>query len=152
MRRRLPRRSAHSRLAPLVAFLLHAPGVPSSSRKIGRIRSSRCLLGAKYSSDTLQKRVRTKRVHIERMVRSMSHWTREMDLQLVNLVNHQSKKKGFRPLSQHPSQLSISATELRDYSKLQTLSIGTIYQRLALLQLLNHLVDGLIVWIDTSNV
>jgi hypothetical protein len=110
------------------------------------------LRNTKYSSDTLQKRVRTKRVHIERMVRSMSHWTREMDLQLVNLVNHQSKKKGFRPLSQHPSQLSISATELRDYSKLQTLSIGTIYQRLALLQLLNHLVDGLIVWIDTSNV
>ena len=92
------------------------------------------------------KAVRKNRV--ERMVRSMSTWNTDMDAQLVRLLNNKMKKKGINPLTTSPFNLRLSSTELLDYSKLQSLSDLNIRQRFALLKLLNHMVDGLMAWID----
>jgi hypothetical protein len=100
--------------------------------------------GTRYNTNT-------HRTRVERMVRSLSTWTPEMDAQLVHLLNNKMKRKGMNPLKCQPSELQISSAELRNYTKLQALNDLNIRQRFALLKLLNYFIDGLMAWIDFKN-
>jgi hypothetical protein len=89
---------------------------------------------------------------IERMVRELSRWTSEMDSQLVKCLNLKMKKEGLDPMKVKPSSLKVSSRDKRDFSQLRGIQDSVIAQRFALLKTLNHLINGLLAWIDVKNV
>ncbi len=89
---------------------------------------------------------------IERMVRELSRWTSEMDSQLVKCLNLKMKKEGIDPMKVNPTSLKVTSRDKRDFSQLRGIQDSVIAQRFALLKTLNHLINGLLAWIDVKNV